>query len=438
MSKEAKKKWFFKKTNGPRFVKERGGIKEYCFEENGLTLLYKKFPDTGIVTTNITYRVGSRDENVGETGLAHMLEHMLFKPTKGDLRRKTESGAMLFERDTGCILNANTWKDRTTYFFSYPKEHLKRALQIEAERMDGVVLTDAEFLPERGNVLSEFDMYFGEPKYALDSAMVSVAFQSHPYGHETIGFREDIESYTVEKLETFYRQHYRPDNAVLMVMGDISEETALREVTKAFGNKRNPKTSPLRRTVIEPKQEGIRRTEIARDSHLNLLAIGIKHAGFPSKKWLETAALFYILCGSSDGILNKLLVDTGLASSIDYSVEPGSETGLGIIRVTLAKKIKHDDVERMVLDRIRGLKESDLENGIKKATAVILTEEAYSRDGSLRTVMSLTEDVAAGDWTSYFETRSKLKKITATSLIALTKELFVDSNLTIGRFIGTK
>ena len=147
--------------------------------QNGLRVLHKEHKGTGVITTNITYKVGARNEKRGETGIAHMLEHMLFKPTKADIKKKIDSGAMQFERETGCILNANTWKDRTTYFFSYPKQYFSRALRIEAERMHGVVLTDAEFQPERNNVLSEFDMYFGDPQFALSLEMVSSAFHSH-------------------------------------------------------------------------------------------------------------------------------------------------------------------------------------------------------------------------------------------------------------------
>ena len=101
-----------------------------------------------MVTTNITYLVGARDEERGVTGVAHMLEHMLFKPTETDVKKGIKSGkSMQFERETGSILNANTWKDRTTYYFSYPKELLNEALQIEAERMNGVILNDKELEP---------------------------------------------------------------------------------------------------------------------------------------------------------------------------------------------------------------------------------------------------------------------------------------------------
>ncbi|MEY3784020.1 MAG: hypothetical protein RLZZ230_342, partial [Candidatus Parcubacteria bacterium] len=248
---------------GYKYIQTAGGVEEYELESNHLRVLYLNRPDTGVITTNITYKVGARDEERGETGVAHMLEHMLFKPTTFDIKKGIEAGsAMQFERDTGCILNANTWKDRTTYYFSYPKQYCSEALTIEAERMAGVVLTDEVLKPEQQNVLSEFDMYNGDPHFALGVQMVDTAFHSHPYGHETIGYREDIEDYTAEKLERYYRNYYRPDNAIMMVIGDIDRKTALSEVARLFGEIKNPATEIPRFTIREPKQEGIRRVYI--------------------------------------------------------------------------------------------------------------------------------------------------------------------------------
>lgn len=439
MSKRAKKpQTSVNKFPGYEFVAERDGISEWKLKKNGLTVLYKEFKGTGVITTNITYQVGSRDEAVGETGIAHMLEHMLFKPTRADLRRRTDSGAMKFERDTGCILNANTWKDRTTYFFSYPTTYFEHALSIEAERMNDVVLTDKEFQPERSNVLSEFDMYFGDPKFALSVSLVGTAFHSHPYGHETIGFREDIERYTVEKLERFYQQFYRPDNATMMVIGDVTRSSALSAVAKAFGHIQNPALPIPRHSIIEPKQEGLRRANIVRESNTNLLAIGIKHAGYPEDDWFRTAVLFDVLAGRADSVLHKLLVDTGLASSVEYMIEPASEQNLGIIYVSLAKGVKHADVEEKVLSSVRKLRNKDIENDTKKAVQSMLTNELFARDSSLSLAMGLTEDVAAGDWKTFTEVEKKLTSITPSNIVALIQDLFTERNLTIGYFIGTK
>ena len=419
-------------------MKQVGDIFEYRLKANNLTILYKQIPDTGVVTTNITYKVGSRDEVAGETGLAHMLEHMVFKPTKQDLVKKIDSGAMQFERDTGCILNANTWKDRTTYFFNYPAPYLSRALQIEAERMVDVVLSDKEFLPERGNVLSEFDMYNGDPYFALSVQMVSTAFHANPYGHETIGYREDIERYTPAKLNTFYKRFYRPDNATLMIIGDVPLATALTEAKKQFGTVKNPTEPIVRHTTVEPKQEGERRVSIVRESTTNVVAIGIKHPGFPTQDWFTTAALFSILTDGPDSLLHTAFVDTGKATRVEGVIEPTADENIGILFVTLAPGQDHAVIEKEVLATIASVTSKMITKPLQKVIQKTLTDELFGRASSMGIVHELTEYTAAGDWTVYFETEKKLRAITAASLLTLRTKLFNQNQLTIGYFIGKK
>jgi zinc protease len=434
MSKERKKPG--KDSNGAfQLIKKYNDIKEYRLK-NGLTVLYKKIDGTGVITTNITYKVGARNENIGETGVAHMLEHMLFKPTKQDLQKKIDSGAMEFERQTGCILNANTWKDRTTYFFSYPKEHFTRALEIEAERMHDVVLSDKEFQPERGNVLSEFDMYFGDPHFALSVSMVATAFQCHPYGHETIGFREDIEEYTTSKLQNFYTKFYDPANATLMVIGDIGEKETLTEVSRIFGSLKTNGGVEHRPGIREPKQEGLRRIEIERQALSNIVGFGVKHEGFPSKEWFTTMLLFAILTDGQDSILYKKLVDTGLSPKIDTVLEPTEEQNLGILFVTLSKKATHERIEKLVFEAIAELTPKNIALQYKKIQQKILTEELIGRESSLKIAMELTEYVSAGAWERFFDTEAIIKEISAKDIVAQAKALFDKKQMTIGHFIG--
>lgn len=417
-----------------KFIQTVGDISEYQLKSNGLRVLHKHIPDTGVITTNITYLVGSRDEQAGESGVAHMLEHMLFKPTKFDKERKTDAGAMKFEREVGPMLNANTWLDRTTYYFSYGTEHFTRALQIEAERMRGVLLIDKEFQPERANVLSEYDMYNGNPEFVIEESMTCMAFLSHPYGHQTLGFREDISAYTVEKLQKFYNHFYRPNNAVLMVIGDIDTKTTLSEISKQFKQLEPEPGVNIRPVIIEPKQEGIRRVEVVRPGNTNLLAIGFKHPGFPSSDWFETMVAINILASSSDSILNKKIVDTGLASNISAIVAPAKNTNLGTIFVTLTKKTTHQKMESLVLKLINDLPEADIKKRLKSVITKAITEEIFMRDSSLDIAAELTEYVSSGNWPAYIETRNILKSITAKQVKLRIIELFKDSNLTIGNY----
>lgn len=435
MSKQTQKTKKGAKQKDYTLVQKHQNLKEFTLP-NGLTVLFMHIPNTGVVTSNITYKVGARDEGVGETGLAHMLEHMLFKPTKQDLARKLDSSAMQFERETGCTLNANTWKDRTTYFFSYPKQYFKRALQIEAERMHDLVLTDEEFLPERGNVLSEFDMYFGDPYFALSVEMVCSAFHNHPYGHETIGFREDIEGYTVEKLKRFYEQYYNPGNATLTIAGDITEKEALQTVTEVFGTLQSAPGPIQRLQAREPKQEGVRRVEIVRPALSNILAFGVKHPGFPSKEWFTAMLLGAILTDGENSILHKELVDTGLASKVTMQVEPTSETNLALLFVTLSKKASHEQIEEKVLQIVHTLTAKHVAPYFKKALQKIILQERLHRESSLDIALELTEYVSAGCPEAFFQTEAILKSITPSDIVRTAHALFDTDIMTIGRFIG--
>lgn len=418
-------------------IKTVGTITEYILATNGLRVLYSERKGTGIVTSNIVYCAGSRDESLGETGIAHMLEHMLFKPTKHDLARKRDSGAMLFERETGIILNANTWKDRTCYYFSYPKEHIDRALQIERERMQDVVLTDKEFLPERTNVLSEFDMYAGNEEFALSVQMVGVALQSHPYGHETIGYREDIEDYTTEKLNRFYEKFYAPNNATLIIVGDVSETKMKEMVLKHFAALSRSETLGERITSREPKQEGERAVVIKRPSTTQMYALGVLHEGFPTKAWFETLVIFDMLAGGADSILHRALIDRGLATAIHTTLEPTYDPNLGILFVTLSKKLTHEKVQALVLKTIHALTTKDITPYLKKTIAKTIAGEIATREHSLGFAQELVEYVSAGSWKSFFDSEKILRGITAKDVHDRMQKLFKTDQITTGHFMGT-
>ncbi|MFZ2252903.1 MAG: pitrilysin family protein [Minisyncoccia bacterium] len=419
-------------------VKSINGITEFTLTCNDLKVIYVHRPGSGVVTSDIVYFVGSRDEARGETGIAHMLEHMLFKPTHADLRRKTDSGAMHFERETGVILNANTWKDRTSYYFSYPVVHFDRALQIEAERMHGVVLSDKEFKPEQTNVLSEFDMYAGDEHFSLSVGMAGAAFESHTYGHETIGFRDDISSYTTEKLNAFYTKYYAPNNAALIIVGDVSETDMKTTVVKHFAKLKKSTTLTAPLLLTEPKQEGPRTVVIKRPSTTQVYALGVKHDAFPSQSWFETMAIFDMLAGGTDSVLGKALIDTGRAVSMQTSLEPTREGNLGVIFITLTKKSTHAEMHSHVQKLLRSLTPETIAPYLKKTIAKALTSEFETRENSLGYTSELVEYVSAHAWDKFFDSEKILKSITPALVKKRLDILFYEDNTTIGHFIGTK
>ncbi len=418
-------------------IKESNGTTEYLLTSNGMRVLFTPRPETNIVTSNIVYMVGSRDESRGETGVAHMLEHMLFKPTTYDIERGTDSYAMIFERETGVVLNANTWKDRTAYYFSYPKVHFSQALQIEAERMRGTVLTDEALKPEQTNVLSEFDMYAGDEFFSLTAEMLDVAFRSHTYGHETIGYREDIEAYTAEKLRNFYTMYYAPNNAVLVIVGDLTEKEMRRTVLEQFGHIEAGPT-PTRFKIVEPKQEGVRTITIKRESTKQILALGVKHDAFPTESWFETMVIFDMLAGGSDSVLFKKFVDTGLLSHVETTLEQSREQNLGLLFCTLTPKTTHEKMRVLITDEISTLTPILIAPYLKKTIAKLRMSECLSRENSLSFTSEMVEYVSAHAWEQFFESDVILKCITAQSVHKRLQTLFADSNTTIGYFIGTK
>lgn len=418
---------------GFKLVRTYKDISEYLLQENGLRVIYKNIPGTKVVTSNITYLVGAKDEEAGETGLAHMLEHMIFKPTTFDLKKKSEAASMKFEREVGVILNANTCKDRTTYYFSFEKSYFARVIRIEAERMKNVILSDKEFLPERTNVLSEFDMYNGDPHFALNSVMSSVAFNLHPYGHETIGFREDIEDYTADKLNNFYKKHYHPAKAIFSIVGDISLKEVLSTIYAEFKHLDNDGLAP-RKVIREPKQEGLRRISINRPGITSVLAFGFKHAPMPSVAWYTNLIMLDLLTGGPASILHKKLVDKGLVTSVSGSLEPVSEMGLGYIYVNLPKAADLNKIERLVLKFIKEVTLKEIKKHLKTVVNQFITSEKFERESSLGIIAELTEFIAVGSWEAYFETEKKLRDVSAEDLIKLMKQNFQETNLTIGHY----
>lgn len=421
-----------------RKVKSVGGVTEYLLTSNGLRVLYAPREGTSVVTSDIVYFVGSRDEARGETGIAHMFEHMLFKPTSIDRAAKQDAAADRFDREVGPISNANTWKDRTSYYFSYPKEHFDRALLIESERMHHVMLDEKEFIPEQKNVLSEFDMYDGQEDFVLAVAMVAAAFQSHPYGHETLGFREDIEAFTPQKLERFYRAHYTPENALLIIAGDVTEREMKERVIARFGHLPMSQTFTPRKAFREPKQEGLRTVSVERESARQILALGMKHPGFPTTGWFETMIACDLLAGGEDSILYKTLVDTGKAVCMDIVLEPTYETNLGVLFITISKPGTHDAVYALIRKEIEKLTAATIKPYLKKTIAKVLMQEALERENSLSYVSALVEYVAAGAWEAFFDSEKILKAITAEDILKRIRELTAPRNMTLGYFKGTK
>ena len=230
-------------------VRSIEGITEYRLQ-NGLRVLLFPDPTRPKLTVNLTVLVGSRHEGYGETGMAHLLEHMLFKgtPTHRDI-----PSAM---KERGAQFNGSTWLDRTNYFETLPDtdQNLEFAIRLEADRMINSPIKAEDLATEFSVVRNEFEMGENSPERVLSQRMMSVAYEWHNYGKSTIGNRSDIERVPVDNLRAFYKKFYQPDNAVLVVAGRFDEKKALEYITKYFGSLPRPDRKLQETYTEEPRR----------------------------------------------------------------------------------------------------------------------------------------------------------------------------------------
>ncbi len=305
-------------TQGPSIE----GVTEYRLA-NGLRILL--FPDASKPTTtvNVTYEVGSGYENYGETGMAHLLEHLMFKgtPSRGNIQ--TELGRR------GMQYNGSTSFDRTNYFesFTASDESLAWALGMEADRMVNSYIRKSDLDPEMTVVRNEFESGENNPQLVLYGRMLSSAYMWHNYGHETIGARSDIENVDIGRLQAFYRLYYQPDNAVLIVAGKFDPDATLRLIVKDFGSIPRPaRTLPTFYTV-EPVQDGERTVTLNRVGGSKFLGMMFHTVRGADPDYVALDVLGDVLTVAPAGRLYKALVSTGKASAVEAWIEPAARPG---------------------------------------------------------------------------------------------------------------
>src|SRR5580765_1587035 len=244
------------------------GITEYVLV-NGLHVLLFPDPTKQTITVNMTYEVGSRQENYGETGMAHLLEHLVFKGTPKHPNIPQELTAH------GARPNGSTWYDRTNYFetFQATDENLRWALDLEADRMVNSYIAKKDLDSEMTVVRNEFELGQNDPKNILGERVLSTAYLWHNYGKSTIGARADIESAPIDRLQAFYRTYYQPDNAYLLVAGKFDEARTLGLVNMICGAIRRPSRVLPKTYTAEPTQDGERRVELRRTGDVQAVAV---------------------------------------------------------------------------------------------------------------------------------------------------------------------
>lgn len=407
------------------------GITEYRLP-NGLKVLL--FPDASkpTVTVNVTYLVGSRHENYGETGMAHLLEHLMFKgaPKNRNIPQQFAERGMDF--------NGTTSQDRTNYFevFAASDANLKWALEMEADRMTKSFIARKDLDSEMTVVRNEYESGENSPFGVLMKRMESVAYDWHSYGRSTIGNRSDIENVKIENLQAFYRTYYQPDNAVLLVAGKFEPSKTLSWITKSFGVIPKPKRKLPPFWTVEPTQDGDRQFTVRRKGDVQIVLVAYKvPAGLhPDADPLQFMS--QIEGDTPNGRLHKLLVETGKAAQVFSFGQNGYAPSLQMFGAVVKAGQPVEPVRDALVEAVESFAktpptEEEMErtrrnfsNGIEKAL-----------NDPQQVGVALSEQIALGDWRLLFQGRDNLPTITAKQVADAAARYFKRDNRTVGLFL---
>ncbi len=407
------------------------GITEYRLA-NGLKVLL--FPDTSrpTVTVNVTYLVGSRHENYGETGMAHLLEHLLFKGT-----RKNPDITGQFSR-RGMEFNGTTSLDRTNYYevFQASQDNLDWALQMEADRMVNSPVAQKDLDTEMTVVRNEYESGENSPGNVLFKRMQSVAYDWHSYGRSTIGNRSDIENVRIGNLQAFYRTWYQPDNATLLVAGKFDANATLATINRLFGAIPKPKRALPQFWTVEPTQDGERSFAVRRQGDVQIVAVGYK---IPSDLHDDSEGLGFaseVLGDAPNGRLHKLLVESGKASQVFSFGQTGYAPGLQFFGAVVKKGEPLEPVRDALVDAVEGLaKQPPTPDEMERVRRSYLNTIERSLNDPQAVGVALSEVIALGDWRLYFLSRERLKTVKAEEVAASSGRYFLRSNRVIGSFV---
>jgi zinc protease len=406
------------------------GISEYTLA-NGMKVLL--FPDASKATTtvNITYNVGSLHENYGETGMAHLLEHMLFKGTPGH----SDITADMKKRGMG--YNASTWLDRTNYFetFSADPAQLNWALQLEADRMINSFVARKDLDSEMTVVRNEMESGENNPVGVLLARMMSTSFLWHNYGKSTIGARTDVENVSIDRLQAFYHNYYQPDNAVLLVAGRFDSAQTLAQISEIFGKIKKPARALTKIYTAEPVQDGEREVVVRRVGDTQLAGV-VYH--MPSVSHADAAAMAVladIMGDTPAGRLHKALVETKQATSVfgfNFELrEPGTMVYVAQMPLTAdARK-----VSTALIAQIETLGGKPIAaDEVERAKNAILKNYDVVLNDANRVGTEMSESIASGDWRLFFLGRDRVKAVTAEDVNRVAAAYLKPSNRTVGLF----
>ncbi len=410
------------------------GITEYRLS-NGLKVLL--FPDQSkqTITVNVTYLVGSKHENYGETGMAHLLEHLVFKGTPNHPDIPSELTAH------GARPNGSTWVDRTNYFetFNATEENLKWAIDLESDRMVNSYIAKKDLDSEMTVVRNEFESGENSPFRVLMERVMATAFIWHNYGKTTIGSKADLENVPIDRLQGFYKKYYQPDNAVLLVAGKFEEGKTLDLINQKFGTISKPAREIAQTYTLDPVQDGERTVTLRRVGDVQLVMAAYHIPAGSHKDYAALEVLSNILGAEPAGRLYKSLVDSKKASSIGAFTFQWKEPALMLTFAEVLKESSLDDAKSTFIKTLDDLTTiAPTKEEVERAKNEIIKQIELGFNSSERIGLEISEFVGTGDWRLLFVTRDKIKAVTVLDVARVAKQYLKPDNRTLGTFIPTE
>jgi len=420
---------------GFSYVKSQGGIDEYKLDSNGLTVLLVPDHSAPVVTFQVTYQVGSRNEVTGTTGATHILEHLMFKGSDSFNDPKGNSIKQYLER-VGGQFNASTAFDRTNYFATIGRESLEGYVAIEADRMRHLWLHESDRQSEMTVVRNEYERGKNDPNNVLMEEVTAAAYVALPYHHPTIGWKSDIEHVPIAKLHDFYDTFYWPNNATVTVIGDIEPAATLNLVKTYYGvYPHSPAPIPPMYTE-EPPQSGERRVVVKRPGELGTVIIAHK---VPNGRDADQPALDMldaILSSGKNARLYRALVDQGLALNAGAGTDLHRDLSLHTVYAVMAPGAAHAQVEKSLLAEIAKIKSDGVTAAeVARVKQQYIAADAYKRDGTAAVAGEINEWIGVGDWTLYVTFSQRVQQVTPADVQRVAKKYLNEDQSTTGWFI---
>jgi zinc protease len=405
---------------------------------NGLKVLLVEEPKAPVVTVQIWYKAGARNEALGKGGLAHMMEHMMFKGTP---KTGPKQFSIIVQRNGGQD-NAHTARDAAAYYEDFAADRVNLALELEADRMVNVLFEEKEFLPERDVVYEERRLRIeDQPAVTLGEIMRAVAFLAHPYGRPTIGWPSEIKGWTLQDAMQFYKTYYAPNTATLIVAGDIKKDDVLKKVTDVFGPIPRGPAPPPQVVPEEPVQIGERRVFVRKEAELPIL-FAVHHV--PNLTHPDSSALrvlAYILGGGESARLHqKVVYEQQLASyaGADYNPVFKDPFLFGFSAGPLPGKTA-EEVERAVFAEVeRVQKEPVTDRELQKAKNQIEAEFVFAQDSVSTLANLLGEYESAASWKLLTTYLDGIRKVTAADVQRVAQQYLIPDNRTVAILVPTK